>query len=139
MSLLEPSQSTLKKYGLSLDEWRAMADAQEHRCWVCRQEPTKGRLCVDHEHVKGWKKMPPEQRKLYVRGLLCFRCNTTFVGRGVTVERSRRVTLYLEAFEARRPPPPPPKPKRGQSKCHQEPQQEAVATPIPTGSSPPTS
>jgi hypothetical protein len=47
--------------------------------------------------------MPPEQRRLYVRGLLCWRCNTTFVGRGITVERSRAVTVYLEQFETRRP------------------------------------
>ena len=117
--LLEPKPATLKKYGLSLEEWRAMADAQGHRCWVCQQEPTKGRLCIDHVHVKGWKKMPPEQRKLYVRGLLCFRCNTTFVGRGVTVERSRRVTLYLEAYETRRPPDPPPKQPKGKPQCLQ--------------------
>lgn len=101
--LIEPKPATLKKYGLSLEEWRALADYQGHACFVCKQEPTKGRLCIDHEHAKGWKKMPPERRKLFVRGLLCFRCNTTFVGRGVTVERSRNVTKYLEEYEARRP------------------------------------
>ena len=30
---------------------------------------------VDHEHVDGWEEMPPEKRKLYVRGLLCNGCN----------------------------------------------------------------
>lgn len=103
MPLLTPSLATLKKYGLSLEEWQAMADAQGHACYVCHQVPTKGRLCIDHEHVKNWKKMPPERRKLFVRGLLCFRCNTTYVGRSITVERSRRVTQYLEAYEARKP------------------------------------
>jgi hypothetical protein len=97
--LLTPTLSTLKKYGLSVEEWRVMADEQGEACYVCKQKPTKGRLCIDHEHVKGWKKMPPHQRKIYVRGLLCFRCNTTFVGRGVTVERSRNVTAYLEHYE----------------------------------------
>lgn len=96
--LLTPSINTLKKYGLNIAEWQIMADQQNHACAVCVQEPTKGRLCIDHEHVKGWKKMPPEKRKLYVRGLLCWRCNTTFVGRGITVERSRGVTSYLENY-----------------------------------------
>jgi len=101
-----PSAATLKKYGLSEPEWRAFLDAQGGVCAVCKQEPKKGRLCIDHFHAKKWKKMPPDQRKLWVRGLLCWRCNTTFVGRGVTVERSQAVTMYLETFESRRPPEP---------------------------------
>ena len=96
--LIEPSKATVKKYGLNLEEWKAMADAQNHACFVCKQEPKKGRLCIDHEHIKGWKKMPPEQRKKFVRGLLCWRCNTTFVGRAITVERSKAVTEYLENY-----------------------------------------
>ncbi len=79
-----------------------MADEQGEACFVCKQKPMKGRLCIDHEHAKGWKKMPPDERKLYVRGLLCFRCNTTFVGRGVTIERAQRVALYLEKYEAKK-------------------------------------
>lgn len=101
--LLAPSAPTLAKYGLSLAEWQAMADGQGHVCVVCKQHPTSHRLCTDHEHVRQWKLMAPEHRKLFVRGLLCYRCNTTFVGRGITVDRSRGVTSYLEAYEARRP------------------------------------
>lgn len=102
--LKTPSPQTLKKYGLDEAEWRRMAEAQKSACFVCEQVPTKGRLCIDHFHVKGWKHMPPEQRRLWVRGLLCFRCNTSFVGRGVTIQRSEKVVEYLKAFEARRPP-----------------------------------
>lgn len=100
--LKTPTQSTLKRYGLSEEEWRKMADEQQEACFVCKQKPTKGRLCIDHEHVKGWKKMPPEKRKLYVRGLLCFRCNTTFVGRGITIDRAHSVAVYLERYEERK-------------------------------------
>lgn len=98
-----PSEATLKKYGLSEDEWRAILVRQQGRCFVCEQIPTKGRLCIDHEHVKGWKKMPPERRKLYVRGLLCWVCNHYYLGRGISVPKSKNVTRYLEEFEARRP------------------------------------
>lgn len=101
--LLEPSSSTLKKYGLSTEEWRAMAASQKNCCFVCEREPTKGRLCIDHEHVKGWKRMPPEQRKLYVRGLLCWVCNHYYLGRGITAERARKVVSYLDAYATRRP------------------------------------
>jgi hypothetical protein len=102
MPLLTPKPGTLKKYGLSVKEWRAMADKQKHACYVCEQEPTKGRLCIDHEHAPKWKKMPPEKRKLYVRGLLCFRCNTSFVGRGITISRAENVARYLKEYEERK-------------------------------------
>lgn len=105
MALLQPSLATLKKYGLAPVDWQVIADRQGGTCAVCQQLTKTGRLCIDHFHVKGWKKLPAEQRKLYVRGLLCWRCNTTFVGRGITVERSRGVTAYLEAFELGRPKP----------------------------------
>lgn len=120
MPVQVPSSATLKKFGLSEPEWCQLLDRQGGCCAVCRQEPGApklhpergGRLCIDHEHVyvsvpgkktkTPWKKLPPEQRKLYVRGLLCWRCNTTFVGRGITVDRSRNVTAYLEQYESQK-------------------------------------
>jgi hypothetical protein len=102
MPVLVPSPATLKKYGLTEDAWRTLLNSQGGVCAVCKQEPKKGRLCVDHFHAPKWKKMPPEQRVLFVRGLLCFRCNTTFVGRGVTIDRSISVTEYLQRYEAKR-------------------------------------
>jgi len=98
-----PTKTTLRKYGLSEAEWRALLDDQKGVCFVCGKEPTKGRLCIDHEHVKLWKKLPPEQRKLFVRGLLCWVCNSHYLFRGITTERSKNVTLYLEKYAARRP------------------------------------
>jgi hypothetical protein len=100
-----PSVATLKKYGLTEAEWRAILDRQGGVCFVCEKVPQSGRLCTDHEHVKGWKKMPPEQRKLFVRGLLCWTCNHYYLARGITVRRSERVTLYLQEYGARRPNP----------------------------------
>lgn len=52
---------------------------------------------TDHKHVKGWKAMPPEKRKLYVRGILCWFCNHSYLGRSMTLERARNVVKYLEA------------------------------------------
>lgn len=98
-----PSESTLKKYGLSAEEWRAMADAQNDACYVCLKTPTTGRLCIDHEHVKGWKSLSPDKRKLFVRGLLCWVCNHYYLGRGITVDKARNVVSYLERYAVRRP------------------------------------
>lgn len=103
MPLITPTPATLKKYGLSLEEWQAMADAQEHKCFVCQREPTKGRLHIDHDHVFMWRYMPPDERKLFVRGLLCFICNKHHLGRSMTVEKAAKIIEYLQAYLARKP------------------------------------
>lgn len=99
--LLTPKPATLKKYGLSELEWQVMADNQHHACAICLQVPKKGRLVIDHFHVKGWKKMPPQERKRYVRCLACWTCNHYYLGRGITVERASNVVAVLEAFNRR--------------------------------------
>lgn len=67
-----PLPPTLRKYGLTPAEWLTIADRQGNVCAVCKKLPENGRLCTDHDHVKGWKKMKPEKRKEHVRGLLCY-------------------------------------------------------------------
>lgn len=100
--LKAPSAITLKKYGLSLDEWMAHFVAQGSVCAACKRYPQSGRLCVDHEHVRGWKKMPAEERKVYVRGLLCWTCNHYYLARGMSPAIAGNVKEYLERYEARR-------------------------------------
>jgi hypothetical protein len=97
-----PSKTTLAKYGLTLVQWQLMAQRQNHVCFVCKKLPPSGRLCVDHEHVKNWKKMPPNKRRLYVRGLLCGFCNYRLVAKGITLAKAREVVSYLEQYEARK-------------------------------------
>ncbi len=54
--LKEPSKQTLERYGLSLQEWLAIADKQNHKCFVCEKYPRNGRICVDHYHIKRLEK-----------------------------------------------------------------------------------
>ena len=100
----DPKPKPLTRYGLPLEEWPAMLARQGGTCAVCRKAPTTGRLCVDHEHVAGWKKMEPEQRKLYVRGLTCFFCNHYYLGRAITITKAENVVRMLREYEERRPP-----------------------------------
>lgn len=61
---------TLKKYGLTLDGYVALWQAQDGHCAICGREETTihagtpRMLAVDHDEATG-----------EIRGLLCFRCN----------------------------------------------------------------
>jgi hypothetical protein len=101
MPLQTPKPPTLKRYGLSLEEWQEIVDRQEGVCAICRKLPKTGRLCIDHEHIKGWKKLPPQQRKLAVRGLLCFFCNSRYCSRGITIEKAENMAQYLKNYRSR--------------------------------------
>lgn len=103
LGIIIPTLATLAKYGLDVDRYVLMVHGQGGRCACCGEAPSTGRLCIDHFHAKGWKKMPPEQRRLYLRGLTDWWCNSRFLGRGITLERSEKVTAYLRRFEAVRP------------------------------------
>jgi Recombination endonuclease VII len=55
----------MAKYGLTVDQYNAMAEAQGGVCYICRKpETVRTRLSVDHCHATG-----------KVRGLLCLSCN----------------------------------------------------------------
>lgn len=95
-----PAQRTLDTYGITQDEWIALLAAQDWKCPVCLGSDKKWN--TDHEHVPKWKDMPPEERKKYVRGVLCFYCNHKRVHSRMTSEMQQRITDYIRAYEARR-------------------------------------
>jgi superfamily II helicase len=67
----------LKMYGISFSEYEAMLSSQNHSCAICGKHEShfSMKLAVDHYHIRNFKKFPPEEKKKYIRGLLCFRCN----------------------------------------------------------------
>jgi hypothetical protein len=99
--VIPPSKATLKRYGLTLEEWQTILDRQGGVCYICQKIPPNQRLCTDHYHVKKWKKMPPDQRKLYVRGLLCAYCNLRLLRKGWTLAKLERAVEYTKQFEQR--------------------------------------
>lgn len=96
-----PSAATLKKYGMTEALWLLILEAQGGKCAVCDKVPTPNkttgmtRFVIDHEHVKGWKTMAPEERVRYVRGLTCWYCNSAYLGRGITVDKAQGVVNML--------------------------------------------
>jgi len=99
-----PTQATLKKYGLTALDWLIMLDEQSWVCPIMGVTPSTGRFVIDHEHVPGWEKLPPDERKKYVRGLVSWYANHAYLGRGISIERAANVLYFLKNYEMRRPP-----------------------------------
>jgi hypothetical protein len=100
-AIITPTKATLSKYGLSVEAWQAMLDAQGGACGACGRVPPSRRLNIDHQHVRGWKTMDPVIRVTYVRGLLCYTCNSQRLARGATVANLRGAADYLERYQTR--------------------------------------
>lgn len=95
-----PAVKTLARYGLTLDDWLTLLEDQGWVCPVCMKPALHWN--TDHEHVPGWKLMPPEQRRRYVRGVLCVRCNYRLVHSTANAATVSRVAHYLWQYEQRR-------------------------------------
>lgn len=94
-----PAPRTLALYGLTPAEWRRILKRQRGGCGVCGNVPLSGVLHIDHEHTKRWKHMERKKRRPYVRGLLCWQCNSVWLRRGATPGRLRAAAAYLERYE----------------------------------------
>jgi c-di-GMP-related signal transduction protein len=86
------NQYYIKKYGITLRDYNEKLKQQNEKCWICLKKYDK--LCVDHIHVKDYKKMSNEEKKKYVRGLLCFRCNVMLS----KIERQKEARQVLEGI-----------------------------------------
>lgn len=97
-----PSRQTLAKYGLTRELWDEILNRQAGVCGVCGTVPASGTLHIEHEHVRGFKTMPPDQRRRYVRGLACWFCNGNLLRRGVTPAKLRAAADFLESYAQRK-------------------------------------
>lgn len=66
---------TLKRMGMTREQYQAMWDAQGHRCAICRREKgdSEKEFAIDHDH--GCCKPKTACTRCH-RGLLCSGCNT---------------------------------------------------------------
>ena len=97
-----PAPATLRRYGLSADEWLALLAGQGWRCPICHKSGASVTWNTDHDHVPRWRYMTPEERKRYVRGVLCAYDNHRRVNSRMSAAEARRIADYLAAYEARR-------------------------------------
>ena len=79
------AQHRLSRYGLTVEQYKAMWDKQAGLCRICLQPLKQDRSThIDHDHVRG-----------FVRGLLCKLCNNAI---GFAKENERtfaRMVAYL--------------------------------------------
>lgn len=97
-----PTPATLRKYGLSAEQWYAIWKLQGKICPICKKPPSTGKTVVDHFHYKNWKKLSADVRRSYVRGICCWYCNRWHVAKGMNIQKAKNIVAYLENYEAHR-------------------------------------
>jgi hypothetical protein len=83
--LLRGKVANLKKYGLTLEEFKIMSSNQNDVCKICMKTNGNRELAVDHDHVTGKN-----------RGLLCGNCNTAIGKLGDNEFGLNRAISYLK-------------------------------------------
>lgn len=94
----EPQRNLKRKYGVTPERYREMHEAQDGKCAICKNPETRlhpkthapQALSVDHCH-----------NHKHVRGLLCWRCNTTLGKAEDSPDLLRAMIAYLEHSEPR--------------------------------------
>lgn len=79
-----------RRYGLSLEQFQAMKDAQDYKCYLCKKAlkdkgPRMEQFCIDHCHATD-----------KVRRLLCFQCNAGLGMFKDNPEVLHRASLYVK-------------------------------------------
>lgn len=65
----------IRVYGITVEEYQKILVHQGGVCGICKQPP-KRTLHVDHKHQPRDRSLPGHAKRAFVRGLLCWRCNT---------------------------------------------------------------
>ena len=76
------------RYGLSVEQYEAMCQAQGGLCAICDKAPSgRGKLVVDHKHETG-----------AVRGLLCDHCNFFIGNAKESIATLKKAIDYLTVY-----------------------------------------
>lgn len=84
-------RARLREFGMTKQDYDLLLEKQEGRCAICRAEHNDSRnlskdsFAIDHDHSTG-----------KVRGLLCFRCNTSIGGMRDDAALLRSAADYIE-------------------------------------------
>ncbi len=76
----------MRKFGITIEQYEAMLDAQGGACAICGHPPANISLHVDHDHSTG-----------QIRALLCFPCNNALADLQEDPDVVRKALGYLIA------------------------------------------
>lgn len=98
--LLSTKNALMHQYGLTLEDKQRMYAEQDGKCAICKEPMSfSGQGCnVDHEHVDNFKTLSKENKKKYIRGLLCFKHNILLGCVDDNPEILKAAILYLEKY-----------------------------------------
>lgn len=96
-----PAPSTLARYGMTADAWLRLLAAQGWICPICERDAAELKLVTDHEHARGWAKMPGKERAKFTRGILCSYCNHRRVHSTISGVIAQRIADYILRYEKR--------------------------------------
>lgn len=85
----EKDRRLRKRYGITLEQFNSMLQAQKDCCAVCKIPFEHRRRNVDHAH----------DHTKRVRGILCYQCNSLRVA-GNTLKTALKVVDYLKREKA---------------------------------------
>ena len=76
----------INKYGITLEEYRTMSEAQNDSCFICGKKETSKALAVDHCHRTG-----------KIRSLLCGKCNPAVGFLSDDPDLAQKVLNYIKS------------------------------------------
>jgi hypothetical protein len=86
VKLKERAGHLMRKYGMTIEQYDAMLEAQGGGCFICGRAPREDiSLHVDHDHSTG-----------KVRGILCFCCNNALADFQEDVQLLAKAAAYLD-------------------------------------------
>lgn len=89
-----------RQYGIGAADFAEMWQQQGGKCPICGKDLVRGRgkACVDHKHVPGYRRLEPKEKRNLVRGILCgMYCNKRVIGalERMGKERAFHGIIYL--------------------------------------------
>jgi len=95
-SELRRKEDLQSKYGMTIEDWDRLFEAQGYKCAICGSSTTKGSnqfsknfWHTDHRHF-------PNQKKGKVRGILCHSCNIMMGHYEKALLMLPEITAYLD-------------------------------------------
>lgn len=95
-----PTVKTMRNYGLTEYAWLRIMETQGWKCPICLESGNKT-WNIDHFHIAGWRKMLPQEKSKYVRGILCAFCNYRHAPSKMNSKSAKNLASYLAKYEKR--------------------------------------